>query len=135
MILAPAAPDSARRREQEPSKYTADFGSSDSTEADELMANVKGQGDPVGLVDARGDTYEDFVHALVSTPSRGLKGTRYHWTCAVRTGASASCRDLPASDTGARAKSLIRARTRRAKAPSSPVRATAASLQMRARPT
>ncbi len=44
-------------------------------EADELMANVKGQGDPVGLVDARGDTYEDFVHAMVSTPSRGMKET------------------------------------------------------------
>lgn len=44
-------------------------------EADELMANVKGQGDPVGLVDARGDTYPDFVHAIVSTPSRGLKET------------------------------------------------------------
>ncbi|MFN3890159.1 MAG: terminase gpA endonuclease subunit [Beijerinckiaceae bacterium] len=44
-------------------------------EADELMRNVKGQGDPVGLVDARGDTYEDFVHAMVSTPSRGLKET------------------------------------------------------------
>jgi phage terminase large subunit GpA-like protein len=44
-------------------------------EADELMANVKGQGDPVGLVDARGDTYDDFVHAMVSTPSRGMKET------------------------------------------------------------
>lgn len=44
-------------------------------EADELMANVKGQGDPIGLVDARGDTYSDFVHAIVSTPSRGMKDT------------------------------------------------------------
>lgn len=44
-------------------------------EADELMANVKGQGDPIGLVDARGDTYPDFVHAIVSTPSRGIKDT------------------------------------------------------------
>lgn len=44
-------------------------------EADELMANVKGQGDPVGLVDARGDTYADFVHAITSTPSRGMKET------------------------------------------------------------
>jgi phage terminase large subunit GpA-like protein len=42
-------------------------------EADEMMANVKGQGDPVGLIDARGDTYDDFVHAIVSTPSRGMK--------------------------------------------------------------
>ena len=44
-------------------------------EADELMANVKGQGDPIGLVDARGDTYADFVHAMVSTTSRGPKET------------------------------------------------------------
>lgn len=40
-------------------------------EADELMANVKGQGDPIGLIDRRGDTYADFTHAIVSTPSRG----------------------------------------------------------------
>lgn len=44
-------------------------------ETDELMANVNKQGDPVGLVDARGDTYADFVHAMVSTPSRGTKET------------------------------------------------------------
>jgi phage terminase large subunit GpA-like protein len=42
-------------------------------EADELMKNVKGQGDPVGLVDARGDTQPEFVHAIVSTPSTGPK--------------------------------------------------------------
>jgi phage terminase large subunit GpA-like protein len=42
-------------------------------EADELLRNVKGQGDPVGLVDARGDTYDDFVHVIVSTPSKGPK--------------------------------------------------------------
>lgn len=44
-------------------------------EADELMATVKGQGDPIRLVDVRGDTYEDFVHAIVSTPSKGMKET------------------------------------------------------------
>lgn len=44
-------------------------------EADELMASVKGQGDPIGLIDARGETYADFVHAIVSTPSRGPKET------------------------------------------------------------
>ncbi|GJE27958.1 terminase gpA endonuclease subunit [Methylobacterium organophilum] len=44
-------------------------------EADELMANVKGQGDPIGLIDARGDTYADFVHAMVSTTSHGAKET------------------------------------------------------------
>lgn len=42
-------------------------------EADELMANLKGQGDPVGLIDARGDTHADFVHAMVSTTSQGPK--------------------------------------------------------------
>lgn len=42
-------------------------------EADELLSNVRGQGDPITLVDARGDTYQDFVHAIVSTPSRGPK--------------------------------------------------------------
>ncbi len=40
-------------------------------EADELLANVKGQGDPIRLTDRRGDTYPDFVHAVVSTPSEG----------------------------------------------------------------
>lgn len=40
-------------------------------EADELMANVKNQGNPIGLVDARGDTVADFVMAVVSTPSAG----------------------------------------------------------------
>jgi phage terminase large subunit GpA-like protein len=40
-------------------------------EADELLANVKNQGDPIGLIDRRGETYADFVHAIVSTPSRG----------------------------------------------------------------
>lgn len=40
-------------------------------EADELMANVKGQGDPIGLIDVRGETIADFVHAIVSTPSVG----------------------------------------------------------------
>lgn len=44
-------------------------------EADELMANVKGQGDPIGLIDARGDTYADFVHAMVSTTSLGRAET------------------------------------------------------------
>lgn len=40
-------------------------------EADELMASVKGQGNPLGLIDVRGDTYADFVHAITSTPSEG----------------------------------------------------------------
>lgn len=40
-------------------------------EYDEMLANIKGQGDPYGLVAARGDTYADFRVALASTPSRG----------------------------------------------------------------
>ena len=40
-------------------------------EYDELLANVKGQGDPLGLVEARGDTYSDFVAVISSTPSTG----------------------------------------------------------------
>jgi len=44
-------------------------------EADELMANVKGQGNPLALIDRRGDTYADFVHAIVSTPSEGRPET------------------------------------------------------------
>lgn len=41
-------------------------------EYDEMLANVKGQGDPLGLIEARGDTYADFQVAITSTPSRGL---------------------------------------------------------------
>lgn len=41
-------------------------------EYDELLANVKGQGDPLGLIEARGNTYSNFTTAIVSTPSVGL---------------------------------------------------------------
>lgn len=41
-------------------------------EYDEMLANVKGQGDPLGLVEARGDTYADFTTGIVSTPSNGM---------------------------------------------------------------
>lgn len=41
-------------------------------EYDEMMANVKGQGEVLGLVEARGETYADFVTAVTSTPSNGL---------------------------------------------------------------
>ncbi len=44
-------------------------------EYDEMIANIKGQGDPLGLVEARGETYADFVTAVVSTPSRGIVET------------------------------------------------------------
>lgn len=41
-------------------------------EYDELLANVKGQGDPLGLVEARGQTYgADFTTMIASTPSIG----------------------------------------------------------------
>lgn len=41
-------------------------------EYDEMVANIKGQGDPLGLVEARGETYADFVTAIVSTCSQGI---------------------------------------------------------------
>lgn len=44
-------------------------------EYDEMNANVKGQGDVLGLVEARGGTYADFVTAITSTPSHGLVET------------------------------------------------------------
>lgn len=47
------------------------FGLAFTDEADELMANVRNAGNPIDLVDIRGDTYADFVHAIVSTPSEG----------------------------------------------------------------
>lgn len=40
-------------------------------EYDEMLANIKGQGDPLGLTKARGDTYSDFTIAVASTPTRG----------------------------------------------------------------
>lgn len=47
------------------------FGLAFTDEADEMMSNLRGQGNPIGLIDARGDTYSDFVHAITSTPSKG----------------------------------------------------------------
>jgi len=44
-------------------------------EYDEMLANVKGQGDPLGLVERRGDTYADFVCAVTSTCRTGMVGT------------------------------------------------------------
>lgn len=40
-------------------------------EYDDMVRNVKGQGDPLGLVEARGFTYADFCVAVASTPSVG----------------------------------------------------------------
>jgi phage terminase large subunit GpA-like protein len=41
-------------------------------EYDEMLANVKGQGDPLGLVERRGDTFADFVCVVTSTPRNGI---------------------------------------------------------------
>lgn len=40
-------------------------------EYDEMNKSVRGQGDVLGLVEARGITYADFVTAITSTPSAG----------------------------------------------------------------
>ncbi|MDQ0356252.1 phage terminase large subunit GpA-like protein [Rhodoplanes tepidamans] len=40
-------------------------------EYDEMVANIRGQGDPLGLIERRGDTYADFCCAVVSTPTIG----------------------------------------------------------------
>lgn len=44
-------------------------------EYDEMLANIKGQGDPLGLVEARGITFADFVTGITSTPSQGMVET------------------------------------------------------------
>jgi phage terminase large subunit GpA-like protein len=41
-------------------------------EYDEMATNIRGQGDPLGLVEARGETYADFVTMITSTPSQGI---------------------------------------------------------------
>lgn len=41
-------------------------------EYDEMMNNIRGQGDPLGLVEARGDTYADFQCGVTSTPTLGM---------------------------------------------------------------
>ncbi len=41
-------------------------------EYDEMMRNVGGQGDPLGLIEARGDTYAEFQTGVISTPSVGF---------------------------------------------------------------
>lgn len=41
-------------------------------EYDEMLANVKGQGDPLGLVEHRGDTFADYVCLVTSTPKTGV---------------------------------------------------------------
>lgn len=41
-------------------------------EYDEMLRNIKGQGDPLGLVEARGITYAEFTTGITSTPSQGV---------------------------------------------------------------
>src|SRR4051812_153430 len=41
-------------------------------EYDEMLRNIKGQGDPLGLVEARGITYAEFTTGITSTPSLGV---------------------------------------------------------------
>jgi phage terminase large subunit GpA-like protein len=41
-------------------------------EYDEMLANIRGQGDPLGLVERRGDTYPDLVAVVTSTCKRGM---------------------------------------------------------------
>jgi phage terminase large subunit GpA-like protein len=40
-------------------------------EYDELLRDVRGQGDPLGLAEARGASFSDFVAVIASTPSKG----------------------------------------------------------------
>ncbi len=49
-------------------------------EYDEMLKNVKGQGDPLRLVEARGFTYADFVAGITSTPSVGMVQTEFDET-------------------------------------------------------
>jgi phage terminase large subunit GpA-like protein len=51
------------------------FGLAIVDEYDEMASNVRKQGDPLGLVEARGYTYADSSIAVSSTPSRGLVET------------------------------------------------------------
>lgn len=44
-------------------------------EYDSMLRNVQKQGDPLGLVEARGETYADFVTGVTSTPSTGAVDT------------------------------------------------------------
>jgi len=44
-------------------------------EYDEMVGNIRGQGDALGLIEARGETYADFVTVIASTPSQGVVET------------------------------------------------------------
>lgn len=47
------------------------FGLAITDEVEEMVANLRGAGNPVRLIDARGETYADFCHFIVSTPGVG----------------------------------------------------------------
>ncbi len=47
-------------------------------EYDEMSSNIRGQGDPLGLIEARGETYSDFVTVITSTPGKGVVETQEH---------------------------------------------------------
>ena len=47
-------------------------------EYDEMVANIRGQGDVLGLVEARGETYADFLTVVTSTPSVGIVESEKH---------------------------------------------------------
>jgi phage terminase large subunit GpA-like protein len=47
-------------------------------EYDEMSSNIRGQGDPLGLIEARGETYSDFVTVVTSTPGKGVVETEEH---------------------------------------------------------
>lgn len=63
-------------------------------EFDEMMANVRGQGDVLGLVEARGETYADFATAITSTPARGLVEIAHDETSGLEFWARSAPEDL-----------------------------------------
>ena len=67
-------------------------------EYDEMLANVRGQGDPLGLVERRGDTYPDFACAVVtSTCRRGVVETYTDTTTGLEFWAEANTDDTSKS--------------------------------------
>ena len=66
-------------------------------EYDEMLANVRGQGDPLGLVERRGDTYPDFVAVVTSTCKRGVVETYTDTTTGLEFWAEANTDDIKES--------------------------------------
>jgi phage terminase large subunit GpA-like protein len=66
-------------------------------EYDEMLANVKGQGDPLGLIERRGDTFPDFVCAVTSTPRKGVVGTEHDEKSGLMFWAEAPAEDIAES--------------------------------------